>query len=274
MTSRWQNKPDGKRRSIKPDNAGDLEILKVLGRHCILTTNDIAAVVGRTYDPIRRRLTLLKYEGLITVHATQLQQPHLWQSASQAFHLTPKGEARLLELGFEPKPRSNSHFVHTLAQSQTSASFEIGAKQKGLEYRQLQSKPIIINSHKVIPDGGPVALGKNGLWRCAFWETDCATEPIRRGTKDRQTIEGKFAAYLAFLGQKAYETIFDIPNAAILFTTTTKTRLDSMRELLASMTADYQHSFRFHLLPVITQQAAKPNGGWAVTETGLAPHGA
>jgi hypothetical protein len=272
MNSRWSSKPIT-RRSIRPDTPGDLEILKALGRHGILTTNDIAAVNGRTYDPTRRRLTLLKYEGLITIHATQAQQPHLWHWAPQAFHLTKAGEAKLQELGIEPRARPSNHFLHSVAQSQTSASFEIGAKLKGLHYVQLAHKPIIVNSQKVIPDGGPVALGKDDLWRFVFWETDCATEPLISSNKDRQAIEAKYAAYIAFLGQGAYQTIFNIPNATILFTTTTKARLDSMRGLLASMTSDYRNCFRFHLLPVITQAAAKPNGGWAVTETGFAPNG-
>jgi hypothetical protein len=271
MNSRWSNKPE-QRRSIRPDNLGDIEILKALGRHGILTTNDIAAVVGRTYDPTRRRLTLLKYEGLITVHATQLQQPHLWQCAPQAFHLTPKGEAKLRELGFEPKPRGNGHFIHTLTQGQTSASFEIGARLAGLEYCSLNGKPIEVNGHKLIPDGGPLELGRNDYWRYVVFETDCATEPLTSSNKDRQAIERKFAAYLAVLGQGLYETYWKIPNITVLFTTTTKARLDSMRDLLASMTADYRQCFRFHLFPTILSGAARqPTGGWAVTETGLAP---
>jgi hypothetical protein len=268
MTSRWQNKPDGKRPSIRPDT--DIPILKDFGRHGVLTTNDIAALEGRTYDPIRRRLTLVKYEGLITVHATQLQQPHLWQRAPQAFHLTPKGEARLRELGVEPRERPSNHFLHSLAQSQTSASFEIGARESGLDYVQLDHAPITINDHRIYPDGGPVGLGKNNLWRFAFWETDCATEPLT-SKKDRQNIEAKFRAYLAFLGQGAYQTIFGVPNASILFTTTTKARLESMRALLHSMTADYLNCFRFFVLPTLAQQTTKPPPGWAATHTQLAP---
>src|SRR5262249_10655855 len=151
--------------SIRPDTPGDLEILKALGRHGILDTNTIAALVGRTYDPIRRRLTLLKYEGLITVHATQMQQPHLWQWASQVFHLTSKGEAKLRELGVEPGARPTSHFPHGLAQGQLSAAYEIGAKQKGINFLKLPLKPITVNDHSVIPDEGIFALGLNGYWR-------------------------------------------------------------------------------------------------------------
>jgi hypothetical protein len=273
MTSRWQNKPDGKRRSIRPDNPGDIEILKALGRHGILTTNDIAAVVGRTYDPIRRRLALLKYEGLITVHATQMQQPHLWQWAPQAFHLTKAGEAKLHGLGIEARARSNGHFAHSLAQSQTSASFEVGAKQAGLNYLQLPLKPITVNEHQVIPDGGIVALGRNGYWRFSVYETDCATEPLQSSNKDRQAIERKLRAYMGLVGRDLTQTPWAVPNISVLFTTTTKTRLESMRQLLHQLTADYLHHFKFAILNTIHTGPRPDEYGWAVSTTGLAPHG-
>jgi hypothetical protein len=276
--SRWSNKQiirNGEPVSIRPNVDGDNNILRALNMHGPLTALDICDLTGRTYNAIIHRLQKLKCEParLIKVHDTQLQNPRVWQTSPQAFHLTKKGETVLLELGIEPKKRGNGHFVHDLAASQTSASFEVGAKAADLEYVQLETKPIVVNQHKIYADGGPVGLGKDGFWRFVFWETDCATEPLTSANKDRQAIAAKFEAYLGFLAQGLYQTIFEIPNATILFTTTTKARLNSMDELLHSMTADYRRCFRFHLLPVITQAAARPMRGWAVTGNSLAPQG-
>jgi hypothetical protein len=274
--SRWSNEPiirNGKSVSIRQNVEGDLEILKALGAHGTLIVRDFCDLTGRSYSPLIRRVQKLKSEPtrLIQVHDTQLKNPRAWQSSPQAFHLTRKGETVLRELGIEPKKRGNGHFVHDLAVAQTSASFEVGAKQLGLEYAQLDTKSIVVNDHKVYPDGGPVGLGKNEYWRFIVYETDCGTEPLTSGNKDRQAIERKFAAYLAVLAQGLYETVWQIPNLSILFTTTTEARLKSMAMLLNSMTADYRQSFRFYLFPTITSGAARPKAGWAVLETGLAP---
>src|SRR5262249_52785303 len=118
MNSRWSKEPltrNGKVVSTRPNTPGDMEILKILSRHLLLTAADIAAVSDRSYPAIIHRLNKLKREPnqLITVHQTQLSQPNLWQWSPQAFHLTKAGEAKLHELGLAPKARGNGHFIHT-----------------------------------------------------------------------------------------------------------------------------------------------------------------
>jgi DNA-binding transcriptional ArsR family regulator len=270
MNSRWSKNRGSK--NIRPDVPGDREILKLLARHSPLTNKQFAAATGRSYSAIVHRTDPLKREPyeLITVHATQLSQSTLYQHAPQAFHLTKKGEAKLRELGIEPKARSSNHFNHALAQAEASLSFEIGARMLGMEYEVLDTKEIVVNGHKVIPDLGPIGLGRNGYWRFTFVEVDMGSEPISSENKHRQQIQQKFAAYVAFLRQDLYQTIFGIPNATILFTTTTKGRMESMIALLNSMTADYVHRFRFFVLPAPMSGASLPSG-WAVTSCGLAP---
>lgn len=277
MNSRWSTKPitrNGKAVSIRPEVPGNIAILSALARHGTLTLLDLSELLGRPYDPIQRRVTKLKRQPfeLVTPHRTQRLAPHQWHYGKQAFHLTPKGEAFLAEKGHDIKARPSKHFLHSVSSSQTSASFELGAKMAGLEYLQLPMPIITANDHRVIPDGGLVGLGRNDRWRLVCWETDMGTEPMV-SKKDRQHIAGKFSAYLALLGQKLYETHWGVPNCTVVFTTTTNVRMESMRKLLHSMTADYQHCFRFYVLPVLTQVADRPPRGWAVSELNLAPQG-
>src|SRR5262249_6817011 len=158
---------------------------------------------------------------LVKVHDTQLQQPRLYQYTPQAFHLTKAGEALLKEIGFEPKPRNGSHFVHSLTQAQAQLSFKIGAKALGLDYQLIDVKPIEANGHKVVPDIGVVELGSGDRWRYSVVEIDCASEPLRASDKQRQAIQRKFAAYLSILDQRLYDSQWGLPGLWILFTTTT-----------------------------------------------------
>lgn len=285
MNSRWSTHPikrGGKVVSIRPKVAGDIEILKCLGRYSLLTPEDIAALTGRSYKAIIARLSLLKRDPyrLITVHGTQLQSPHIYQWTPQVFHLTPAGIARLREEGAEAKDRGTGHFKHSITQAQTAASFEVGARGSGLEHVVVDQTSITVtfalkgktyNNHTVLPDGGPIGLGYgNDMWRFVVFETDCATEPLTSSNRDRQAIETKFAAYLTILSGGLYEAHWQIPNLTILFTTTTKARLESMRELLHSMSDRYLNSFRFVQFPTILDGEAQPTTrAWAVTLTGL-----
>jgi hypothetical protein len=266
--SRWSSDPitiDGQIVGIRPDTVGDIEILKALGRYPVLDVRTVCALVGRSYPAVISRVNKLKRkpQRLITVHQAQLEQPRLWQSSPQAYHVTPAGEAKLLEIGFQPVPRGNRHFIHTLTQNQTAASFEIGGKLAGLEHAALDRKTIVVGEHKIIPDGGPIGIGKNDLWRFILFETDCASEPLRSSNQDRQAIERKFRGYAEFLNQGLYETLWGIPPCFILFTTTTQVRLNNMLELLDSLKIPHTNCFGFQVFPTITHK--QPEHGFAVS---------
>jgi hypothetical protein len=266
--SRWSIDPvktKGKIVGIRLDNLGDIQILKALGGYGVLDVRTVCAIVGRSYPAVIARFNKLKRKPyrFIIVHQAQLDQPRMWQWSPQAFHLTPTGEAHLIEQGFQPVPRGNGHFIHTLTQSQTAASFEIGCRKFGLEHVVLDRKAVVVGEHKIIPDGGPIGLGKNDLWKFILFETDCASEPLRSSNADRQAIERKFRLYSEFLNQGLYEKIWGIPPCFILFTTTTQVRMNNMIELLDSLKIPHKNCFGFQVFPTITQK--QPEHGFAVS---------
>ncbi len=186
----------------------------------------------------------------------------------------PAGVAKLRDLGFEPSEKSSKQFIHQITESQTAASFEIGARFKNLEHVRLELTPVAVNfsykgrdykDHHIIPDGGIIGLGYPGdLYRFIIFETDCATEPLESSNRDRQAIETKLAAYLTLLDSRLFEQ-WKIPSLTILFTTLTKTRMNSMRDLLASMSDKYLNAFAFQTFGTILSSGQKPEPGWAVT---------
>ncbi|ANV99326.1 hypothetical protein [Bradyrhizobium icense] len=298
MNSRWTNHPikrDGQVVSIRPHVAGDLEILKCLGRYPVLTPQDISALTQRSYGAVIARTNLLKRKPneLIQVHRSQLERPRMYQCSPQALHLTNRGIAKLKEIGFEIARREPSiHFLHQLTESQTAASFEIGARERLIPFSEIVNSPSAPKTFsesedhsipvafsykgkdynfKLSPDGRPFGVAyPDDTYRFCVFETDCASEPLVSSNRDRQAIETKLAAYLAVLENRLYEAHLGLPNLTILFTSTTKTRVENMIALLASMSTRYLNSFAFQTFPTIVGDAPQPTDrGWAITKPWL-----
>jgi hypothetical protein len=284
--SRWTTKAITKNGQIvgtKPNTPGDVDILKWLGRYTLLTIPDLCALTKRSYQAVAARTNKLKREPnrLIKVADAQTDRAHLHQWSCQVLQLTTAGASKLAELGFEAHvPKPSQHFIHQLTAAQTAASFEVGARLTGLEIIRLERASIPVQfsfkgeteRFNLTPDGGPIALGYgNDNWRFVVFETDCASEPLTSSNRDRQAIEKKFAAYLTVLTEGLYETHWKIPKLTVLFTTTTKARLQNMADLLASMKTNYINCFRFNVFPTILSGTQQPPAGWAVTQTGFSP---
>jgi hypothetical protein len=110
-------------------------------------------------------------------------------------------------------------------------------------------------------------------YRFCVFETDCASEPLVSSNRDRQAIEMKLAAYLTVLESRLYDTHFGLPNLTILFTSTTKTRVENMVALLASMNTKYLNCFGFQVFPTIISDSKQPEPGWAVKRPWATVHG-
>jgi hypothetical protein len=298
MNSRWSTHPikrGGQVVSIRPNVAGDIEILRALGRYTVLTADDIAALTRRSYKAVVARLNLLKRKPneLIQVHRVQLEHPRMYQWAAQALHLTGEGIAKLQEIGFEPAHREPStSFIHQLTENQTAASFEVGARDRLVHFSEILASPNTPNATKessephtipvrfkyrgkdynynLTPDGLPFAIAyPNDTYRFCVFETDCASEPLVSSNRDRQAIETKFAAYLTLLEHGLYEAHWGFPNLTVLFTSTTKTRVENMMALLASMTdhKPFLKCFGFRVFPTILSAQKQPDDrGWAFNE--------
>jgi hypothetical protein len=285
--SRWSTDPrkkDGRIVGIKPDNDGDNLILKLLGTYPNITNGDLASLTGRSYKAVATRTNALKRKPceFIKVPDAQREYARMYQWCPQALQLTPKGVARLAEIGFEATcPKPSRPFIHKVTQSQTDASFEIGAKLHGLELHRMPAAPMSVEftfkgdteKQKLHADGGPIGLGYgDDHWRFVVFETDCATEPLTSSDRHRQAIEKKLAAYTAVLRNRLYEGTWGIPNLFVLFTTTSTIRLNNIRELAKDITGEQFRFFRFLLFPTILQGIAQPPAGWAVTLSGFVAH--
>jgi hypothetical protein len=298
MNSRWTTHPikRGDRLvSTRHNVAGDIEILKCLGRYSVLTAVDIAAITKRSYGAVIARLNLLKRKPneLIQVHRSQLESPRLYQWSPQAFHLTNKGIAKLQEFGFETAEREPSiHFIHQLTESQTAASFEIGARERLVPFSEIlaasgtpeairesgdHSIPVAFSykgkdyKYKLTPDGPPFGIAyPDDEYRFCVFETDCASEPLASSNRDRQAIETKFAAYLTVLEHKLHDSYWGLPDLTVLFTSTTQTRVNNMIALLAGMSTKYLNRFGFARFPTIIGDTPQPTDrGWALTQPWL-----
>ena len=300
MNSRWSTNPikrDGQVVSIRPNVTGDIEILKCLGRYTVLTADDIAALTRRSYRAVIARLNLLKRKPneLIQVHRSQLESPRMYQWAAQAMHLSPRGIAKLHDIGFEPLHREPStQFIHQLTENQVAASFEVGARERLIPFSEIllttpkatqeSAEPHAIRvafsykgkdyNYNLTPDGRPFGISyPNDTYRFCVLEVDCASEPLVSSNRDRQAIETKFAAYLSVLEQGLYESHWGLPNFFILFTSTTKTRVENMMALLASMTKKHLNCFGFQVFPTIISDSVQPERGWAVKRPWATAHG-
>src|SRR5262249_240722 len=145
------------------------------------------------------RTLKLKQGGFIKITRAQEENPRIYAFAREALQLAGKGVARLAELGYEAQtPKPSIHFIHTITQSQTAASFEEGAKKAGLTLvpfedvvarqqakRLMPTLPVRFtfkgkdHDYELTPDIAPfVLVYPNGSYRCVCVETDCASEPL------------------------------------------------------------------------------------------------
>ncbi|MGX1412801.1 hypothetical protein [Bradyrhizobium elkanii] len=127
------------------------------------------------------------------------------------------------------------------------------------------------HNYRLMPDGRPSGITySDDTYRFCVFETDCASEPLVSSNRDRQAIETKIAAYLTVLERRLFETHFDLPNLTVLFTSTTKTRVENMIALLVSK---YPNFSGFQVFPTIISDSKQPEPGWAVKRPWTQVHG-
>ncbi|UPJ35865.1 replication-relaxation family protein [Bradyrhizobium sp. 4] len=299
MNSRWTTnvvKRNGKAVTVRADADGNIEILKILARYPILTVLDIAALTlkNRSAHAVNERIRFLKREPhkLVQVHRSQSDESRLHRSTRLAYHLTRKGVAFLQDKDVHVEYREPSiHFIHTLTENQVAASFEIGARNRFISFNDIldssstpqriretrdHSIPVKFSYRgkdydRVIPDALPFAISyPNNTYRFYCLEVDLGTEQLRWSTSDRQTIERKFLSYLNVLDQRIYNTHFGFPNLTILFTTPNHTRLESMMNILPTLSTKYLNHFAFKDFPTIMGNTPQPTDrGWAFNQPWL-----
>jgi hypothetical protein len=94
-----------------------------------------------------------------------------------------------------------------------------------------QSHAIPLRQGKLVPDGKPFAITRNGCWLFVLGkEIDRGTEPLTAGHA-RRTIREKLEHYRECFEDRRYATHYGFPNSVVLFVTTSPVRMASMMEL-------------------------------------------
>lgn len=241
----------------------DLLACAAIDRHGPLPTHYLYAfskVLRRDYSQLQNRLTEL-YNG------TRAQPPWLVRPPQQfaSFHaryqhlvydLAPPARLALGERGWLARwsPKRTDPFVHRLMLACAGASFEQGAKGRGLRYidrEEILAHPKAARARRAanplaipLPSiGAQRALVPDDLfgfeysgagYRFFAVEIDRNTESVERKALTQTAFGRKVAGYLQLLRAHAYRDWWGIPNLTILTVTTNELHRLNMLAHVAS----------------------------------------
>jgi hypothetical protein len=245
----------------------DVEVLALLQRYRYLPSNYIAALLALKGDYYKDILHKLRHRaGLIDC------PPASWAAVNARYRpavycLTDNGAQALKHLSlYAPRPKTGHEFNHELGVCLIRASFEIGAREHGLQLitaedildhpncpahtrHQKNPWPVPVSfdwtfdgrktrvEQVVKTDGEFFALARphaGGRTTLAFpgFEFDRRTEPLEPADYERPSIKKKILAFRAIAGQAIYRSRFGLPNAIIPFITTNEYHMRSMMKVV------------------------------------------
>jgi len=257
------------------DRAG----LAALARYPFLTTKWLAPLFGLTYGSMKDRITDLKHAGYLKVADYQLDDAGHVKNYNEelAYELDIFGETILADSGV-PIDRNefSGQAAHRLMSCKVRASIELGTtgaftlhtwhEFKGdaphLFPFEFQGKTI-----RIRPDTYPFVIEhptepKPTRYFVLGVEVDCGTESIRSYDYTRSHINTKYAHYARFLQDRVYNDVLSFPECLILFTTTSKARLETMMRLWLDFTKDHPHLLHNLAFKVFKDEPS----GWALSE--------
>jgi hypothetical protein len=228
----------------------DWEVLHAIDRHgplpsnylCLLTKN---LAKGKKHHFIQR-LTKL-FNGTTGTPALLIryaaQRMHERALSMPLFHGLSPHARMLLDVKRHTltKPR-NDHAVHQFMQACVMASFEAGAKTRGIEFihrddilrkapEDTQRSPDPMKLESSVPDDLFGFRYPNKQYRFFAVEIDRGTEQQKEHSS-KNTLVGKLKSYDRVFEKQTYKEKLGIPNLTVLFVTTGKGRVDkSLLEL-------------------------------------------
>lgn len=294
--SRFIASPTGKPFVITAKN---IEVLTLLQRYRYLPSNYIAALLGWKGDYYKDLLSKLRHEaGLVECPNAS------WEAANARYRpavygITRKGEEELKKRGlYVPRPKTGHEFNHELMACLVQASFELGAREQGLQLITAQeildhpacpkdtryekapwSIPVRFkydNFHveqNIESDGTFFGLARvEGAKRTTImfpgFEADRRTEPLEPEAYERSSIKKKMVAFRELARQKIYQSRFGLPNAIIPFITINETHKRSLMRVLENITEGHGSKlFIFKSIPNFASfEKFPPATGHMVTE--------
>lgn len=227
----------------------DLKYLRLFNRvdgYKLLPRNWIQALRSDLYhDYVRSRISELCREPFCYLGRKTFNGKNINEVFT--YYLSERGDKLLGDYGHTSKKQDAEQVLIDLV----DASIELGVRTAPdvqlLKWRKILEHPntperiktstnpfaIYLNSkEKIIPDGRPFVLRKDGKGAVAFFkEVDRATEPLT-SKKTREHIKQKFDKYQQAWKQELYKKQYGFPAAMILFITTEKGRMENMMKLL------------------------------------------
>jgi hypothetical protein len=219
---RFTVEPTGK--NVRPTDF-DTPLFLALQRHGFLPTNYMHQYHGtNSYKYTQRRLGELVNELHPEMKAQMLHRPQgqrateFGNNKKAVYALTPAGIKWLKQAELhEDTIRPSGPFVHQLMISTVTASIELAAKKKGIEFipghvileRANTTLGHMVGKSKLIPDQLFALKYPNEMFRSFILECDRGTEPITTNTV-RKSYQRNLEQYKMFVGQKQYQKFYGL----------------------------------------------------------------
>lgn len=235
----------------------DLAIFRLLDPehgYRYLPSNWIHAFVGGDQLRVAKRLG-----RLARAPHNYLERRQDWYK-HPVYERTAKADAQLGDKRF----RDRDPFAHRLLEDMVQASIalavaadpaarlvawpELAASGKvpaaTLDSKQPHAIPL--RQGKLVPDGKPFAITRNGRWLFVLGkEIDRGTEPLVANYA-RRSIKEKLEHYRACFEESRYASHYGFPNSIVLFVTTSPVRMASMMELCRTVIGPCTHLLFAH----------------------------
>jgi hypothetical protein len=243
---------------------GDIEIVRQVGRHRLIRSTDIAALVGRSLDRTNDRLKFLFHGGYLDRPRAQLDRFPTDGTSRMIYALADLGAQLLRERDgiVLPNPelsRRNRHAHRPFIEHQVEiTNFQMALHSSVREHPDLRvvdepalraaaprqlgprapfafharlSDRGIVHEAPAIPDlvfGLDLPRGRHNF----VVEIDRGTMPVRRSDPRQTSFERKMRVYLAAHGTRFHERQFGWKNFRVLVVTTASERIQDMHETL------------------------------------------
>ena len=249
----------------------DLDILALIGRHGVVTSEQVArAFPLRSSQVLRRRLQYLFHGGYAARPRSQIQVPaHLEPGSGRPlfYTLTRKGAALLAErrgltlrgyaanatLGSLQHERLVAEFCLRFERSVSGERRLVGPEdllRLAPEHRDRDGdrwrvKPLWKGSARTLyvrPDRifalGDLSLPEEKAWKFCFLEVDRGTMPLERRHLTQTSVWRKFLAFSETYKTRKHTECFGFPNMRVLFVAKSASRVEGMRLLFRKHTYD------------------------------------
>lgn len=250
---------DGSIYAIKRAHGLQLEALKIMARHRLVSAKWLAALLGCTYDWAMRLLTKMqaKPHAFIKLCDEQRNNINRYLFEPLYYELTDAGIAELARHGIEVTDRENGYtFDHQVMVDLIGESLEIGFKENSdvrcipwEEIREDMPDPndrfITIEIEvggkprrvQVRPDEFPLGIqNPKGFLFLDGYEADRANEPLAAKYFNRSSIRRKYVEYLTIIESGAGRAHFNRKTYYALFFFDSPARMRSAMELLRQIT--------------------------------------